>query len=351
MLAGSAALAALGSLVLAQPALASAARPTAPGAASIQPVTITIRTIPALAGVRFTLDGASLVTGRGGAVSHTEGHNFSRHTLRLVDTRIGTRSRRYRFARWAGQRDPNQAFLTTVHGLPMRASYTVTAGFGVRCPVTPYFTDQHGYPLDPRRIASAIVRTDTGRPASLLPSGTSWLRCGRAVYRGSALSIENVRYAVQSVMMSGTNIVHSGVERFSPARNPDPNIVGYFHNLTIAAHDALFGGGTGTVALVTMPNHTVRRIPLGPGHATTLSNLPQGTYQVDVKAGSAIISAQSLRLSRNQSVNLTAVSAADLATIGGTLLFIAAGLPLMSGARRKRILALLRRRRREAASA
>jgi hypothetical protein len=353
-LAGSAALAtALGSLAVAPPALAAAKAPAGPAHASLQPwpVTITIRTLPALPGIRFTFDGTSLVTGPGGVVSHTERHNFSKHTLTLVSTRIGTAGRRYAFARWAGQRDPNQAFVPTVRGLPMRADYTVTAAFGALCPVTPHFTDQSGRPLDPRRITLVTLRSDTGRPASLRPAGTSWLRCARAVLRGSALSSRVVRYSVQSVMYSGTNIVHAGVQRFSSARDPEPTIVGYFHDLTIAAHDALFGGGTGTVALVTLPDHSLRSVPLGPGHATTLSNLPQGTYRVDVKAGSAIISAQSLRLSRNESVNLTAVSRGDLAVIGGTVLFIAAGLPLLSGTRRKRVLGLLRRRRRTAASA
>jgi hypothetical protein len=345
-LAGAAALATiLGSLALAQPAMAAGAQAasTATGSRQPWPVTITIRTVPPLAGVRFTFDGQPLVTGPGGTVSHTERHNFSKHALSLADTRIKTPSRHYRFARWAGQRDPNQAFLPTVRGLPMRASYTVTAAFGVRCPVTPYFTDQKGFPLDPLRITAATLRSDSGRPARLDPTKTSWLRCGRAAYRGNTMASRNVRYSVQSVMFGGTNIVHAGIERFSPRRNPNPTIVGYFHNLTIAAHDALFGGGTGTVAVVTMPDHTQRRVSLGPGHAVTLRNLPQGTYRVDVKAGNSIISAQSLRLSKDESVNLTAVSRGDLATIGGTVLFIAAGLPLMSGTRRKRVLGLVRR--------
>jgi hypothetical protein len=100
-----------------------------------------------------------------------------------------------------------------------------------------------------------------------------------------------------------------------------------------------------------MPDHSVKRVPLGPGHAATLLNLPQGRYWVNVKAGSAIISAQSLRLSKNQMVNFTAVSMWDVGSIGGAVLLVAAGLPLLSGSRRKRVLGLLQRRRREAASA
>ena len=336
-----------------QCALAGAGAPARPEQAALQPwpVTITIRTVPALAGVRFSFDGATLVTGRHGVATVTERHNFSLHTLRLLNTRIAKTGRRYTFARWAGQRDPNQAFVPTVRGLPMRADYTVTAAFGARCPVAPHFTDQHGAALDPGRITQVRIRSDAGRTIRLSPSGTTWVPCVLAAYVDSAMRKDDVRYSVQSVMVSGANIVHAGVERFWPVRTAHPTVVGYFHDLTIASHDALFGAGTGTVALVTQPNHLVRRVPLGTSHSATLSNLPQGQYRVDVKAGSAIISAQSLRLSRDQSVNLTAVSRADLATIGGVALFIVLGLPLLSGSRRRFLLGLLRRRRKEAASA
>ena len=354
--------ASLGSLGLGHSVLAGTARPASPASpagpagpagVSLQPwpVTITIRTVPALAGVRFTFDGTTLVTGRGGVAKQTERHNFSQHTLSLLDTRINKPSRRYTFARWAGQRDPNQAFLPTVRGLPMRADYTVTAAFGAACPVTPHFTDQHGAPLDPARITQVSIRSNAGRTLSLSPSGTTWIPCMTTVYAGSTLRKRPVHYSVQSVMISGTDVVHAGVERLWPERTPDPAVVGYFHDLTVTAHDALFGGGTGTVALVTLPDHVVRRVALGAGHAATLRNLPQGEYRVNVKAGSAVISGQTLRLSKDRTVNFTAVSAADLATVGGIVLVVVLGLPLMSGARRRRVLGLLRRHREEAAPA
>lgn len=352
LIAGMALAISLVSLGSGQCALARAGAPARPAQAALQPwpITITIRTVPALAGIRFSFDGTTLVTGRRGVAAVTERHNFSLHSLRLLDTRVSKPGRRYTFARWAGQRDPNQAFVPTVRGLPMRADYTVTAAFGARCPVTPHFTDQHGSALDPGRITEVSVRSDAGRTTRLSPSGTTWIRCVTASYVDSAMRKEDVQYSVQSVVISGANIVHAGVERFWPGRTARPTVVGYFHDLTIASHDALFGAATGNVALVTQPNHLVRRVPLGSRHSVTLSNLPQGEYRVDVKAGSAIISAQSLRLSRDQSVNLTAVSRADLAAIGGAGLLIVLGLPLLSGSRRRYLLGLLRRHRAEVAS-
>jgi hypothetical protein len=343
----------LGSVALVQPALAAPGLPAGPAYAYSPsfPVTLTVRTVPALAGVRFTFDGKVMTTGGRGEVSRTEPHNFSRHTLRLVDTKISKGDRRYQFVRWAGQRNPNQAFRPTVRGLPMRANYTVTAAFAVQCPVTPRLTYQDGSPIGPARISMLTVRSDTGLAARLNPAGSAWLTCQTPIYRGSTIISHPLTYSVQSVETSGTNVVHAGHERFQPAVNASPEIVGYFYNLTITAHDALFGNLTGSAAIVSLPNGSVRQVLLGTGHTATLSRLPQGYYSVKVKAGASIVSAQGLRLSRNETVNLTAVSAADLAAIGGTLAVAVTGLPLLSRARRRRVMGRLRRQRKEAVSA
>ena len=354
MLAGGAVLAGcLASVALAQPALAAPGLPAGPAHpySPSFPVTITVRTVPALAGVRFTFDGKVMTTGRGGEASRTEPHNFSRHTLKLVHTKISRGDRRYRFVRWAGQRDPNQAFRPTVRGLPMRANYTVTAAFAVQCPVTPHLTYQSGGTIRPARISLISVRSDTGLAARLNPAGSTWLTCQTPIYRGSTIISHPLTYSVQSVETSGTNVVHAGHERFQPAINASPEIVGYFYDLTITAHDALFGNLTGREAIVTLPNGLVRQVLFGTDHTAALSNLPQGYYRVKVKAGASIVSAQGLRLSRNETVNLTAVSAADLAAIGGTLAVAVAGLPLLSRARRRRLMGRLRRQPKEAVSA
>jgi hypothetical protein len=336
--------AALSGVMVITPALAVVTpRPARAATVAPSPVTLTVRTVPALPDVRFMLDGAALTTGGDGTAAHTGQHNFSQHTLRLLDSTVVQHDRRYRFTRWAGQRDPDQAFGATVDGLPMRADYTVTAAFSVWCPVTPRFTGQHGRVLDPAHIAQVTVRSDAGQSASLRPSGTTWLQCSRPVARSSTVRSQQVQYSVQNVMVSGTNVVHAGIERFWPARTRAPRITGYFHDLTITAHDALFGGGAGREALVTLPDHTVVAEPLGPGHTATLRNLPQGSYQVRVKAGGAIVSTQTLRLSRDVTVDLTAVSLIDLLALGGGLFAAVVGLPLLSGSRRRWVTGHLQR--------
>ena len=345
----------LGGAAAAPPAFAAPSAGAGPVRGSVQPwpITITIRTVPSLPGVRFVFDGKPIVTGPQGSTSVTEQHNFSAHTLTLADTELTASARRYTFVRWAGQRDPDQAFRPTVQGLPMRADYTVTASFAVMCPVSPRLAQQDGAALEATRVTQITLRNNLGQPATLRPNGTTWLSCSWPVFRDSLLSTTDLQYSVQSMLVSGSNTVHIGVERFKPSRTPNPELTGYFYALTITAHDALFGSAVGSYALLTMPDRTVRRVPLGPGHVATVSNLPQGNYQVQIKARGASVSAQTFRLSKDQTANLAAVSRGDIAVVGGALLAGLVGIPLLSRTRRRRIFAFLRhpaRSRRRAAT-
>src|SRR4029077_16033419 len=245
----------------------------------------------------------------------TERHNFSEHTLALKQTEVGVSGRRYTFLRWAGQRDPDQAFRPTVHGLPMRADYSVTASFATACPVTPRLVEQNGTSLPAGQVSRITLLSSLGQTVTLSPSGTTWLPCASPAYRDSLLSSHSVQYSVQSVVVGGTNVVHAGVERFSPGQTPEPRLTGFFYALTITAHDAMLGGALGSYALLTMPDRTVQRIMLGPRHTATVGDLPLGDYQVQVKAGGATVSAVTVHLSRDETANLTAVSRIDIVIV------------------------------------
>ena len=342
---GAAALACVTAGLAATPAWAAPAQQRGTAGAALQPwpITLTIRTVPALPGIRFLFDGVPLITNRQGETSFTERHNFDPHELSLTQTAVNTAGRRYTFARWSGQRDPNQALRPTVRGLPMRANYTITAAFTVSCAVTPRLVKQDGAPLPTAQVSRITVLSSLGQPANLSPSGITWLPCAAPAYRYSQLSSNDVQYSVQSVIVDGSNVVYAGVERFSPSDTATPALRGYFYSLTISGHDALFGGALGDYALLTMPNGTVRRVGLGPRHSAVVSGLPIGTYQVQVKAGSANVPRLTVHLSRDQTANLTGITRIDLLTVGAALAIGAVGAPLLSRTRRRRLRAVLRR--------
>jgi hypothetical protein len=295
-------------------------------------------------------DGTPLTTNAAGRASVTEQHNFGLHTLALARRATAGGDRRYSFSRWTGERDPAQALRPVLSGLPMRRSYTLTAGFTVLCPVTPRFVTQGGAPVSPVRVSTVTLRSSTGQQVPLSPRGTTWLPCARPVDSDSVLLDSAVTYTVQSIMLSGANVAKTGLQRVQPGRGAHPDLVAYFYNLTITAHDALFGNATGAVALVTLPDHSVRRVPLGPLHTATLDGLPQGYYRVSLAAGHAIVSAQGFSLSRTTTVDLTVVSAGDLALIGGAVVAAFGCLPLLRRRPRNWVRNALRYRRREMSS-
>lgn len=342
---GAAAITCLSASLAARPAAAATAQPQGSAVASLQswPITLTILTVPAVPGVRFRFDGMRLVTNREGVTSFTERHNFLPHTLGLEQTAVDVSGRRYTFVRWAGQRDPDQAFRSTVYGLPMRASYTVTASFAVACPVSPRLVKQNGAPLPARQVSRITVLSSLGQTATLRPSGITWLPCASPVYRDSSLSSRDVQYSVQSVLVGGSNVVHAGVERFSPSQTSSPKVTGFFYSLTITAHDALLGGALGSYALLTMPDRTVRKVEIGPQRIATVRGLPIGDYQVQVKAGNARVSALTVHLSRDETANLTAISRIDILIVCAALAIGIAGAPLLSRTRRSRMRARVRR--------
>lgn len=301
------------------------------------PVSVLLRTVPSLPGTRFSVDGKIFTAGVDGTVAVSLEHDFTQHTLALLTPTIATADHRYAFNRWEGQRDPNQAFRTVVTGLPWRAPYAITAAFAEQCPVTPAFTDQHGAPLDVSALDSATVRSDAGQISALPVRGTSWLTCSVPVYAGGALVTRPLGYRLQSLMTGGTNIVDAGKQSFQPSSNPRPTFVGLYFNLTVTAHDALFGGTTGRQALLTGPDHRQHAIAFPARHTATFVHLPRGDYSLTVSGTSGIALSKPIRLSRDSSADVAVVTGADLGSSAACGSVIAVSLPLVARHRRRRL--------------
>jgi hypothetical protein len=304
------------------------------------PVTLTIQTVPPIAQVRIAVDGTLVRTDSHGRASYTVEHDFRGHSLALVDSAINTATARYRFVRWAGQRDPDQAFATTITGLPMRANYTITAAFRVQYPVAAHLADAAGKPVDLTRISSITIMRDDGTtfdyPRTTTAIAPLWLDGQVPSYGRTVLGLDLVSYSVHSVVINGVNVVDAGRQRFEPATTREPAIVVAFHDLTVRAHDALFSTGLGAAAVITFPDGTVRTVPFGADHVAVLDGLPRGDYRLDITSGRGIVLTRTLRLSRPTSADLVVVSYLDLATVVGGLILVAVALLLIGRAGRLR---------------
>jgi hypothetical protein len=307
---------------------------------------MTIHTVPALPGIAFLFDGNPLVTNRAGVASVTGQRDSRLHSVGVVPFTLPSGNRRYRFTRWKGESDTAQAGRITLSGPFMRRNSTLIAGFTVLCPVTLRFATQDGEAVSPGRVSLVSLRSSTGTQASFSPRGTTWLACRRPVDSGGALRLVAVTDAVHGIVISGANAAKTG-QSIQPGAAASPDLVAYFHDLTITAHDAIFGNATGDVALVTLPDLSVRHVPLGPTHTVTLDDMPQGSYSASVATGHAIVFGEDVSLSRAATVDLTVIGAADVAVTGGPVVIGVLCFLLLSRKRRIWLWNALHYRRKE----
>ena len=308
------------------------------------PITLTVRTVPALPGLRLAFDGTVRRTDAAGRVTFTEEHNFRPHQLGLLDTKVNSPDRQLKFVRWAGQRDPLQAFRPTVTGLPMRMSYTVTAAFAVQYRVSIGLIDGHGAWVPPGRVSDITLRSGVGSAVRVQPGATFWLDAVVPSYRNSAIALVDEVYSLTSVMVGGTNTVDAGRQRFQPAHKTRPVFRTKFYDLGITAHDLMFSGRTGTAALVTYPDGTQHRVEFDANGHARLLNLPRGSYRITLDGGGTTVPSQ-LVLSRNAEVDLPVLTHRDYGVGVLAIAGLGAGLLLVGRGRLLIALAAARRRR------
>jgi hypothetical protein len=331
----------LASLTAAAPASAADKSPRPHPHRAPWPITITVQTAPPLASVRLVVDGNTLTTDAAGRAQYTREHNLDKHALTLLDTLVDQPDRHYRFTRWVGQRSPDQAYRPNLTGLPMRADYTITAAYTVAFPVSSAFVDDHGTPIGGERISEAKLAADNGQTFDVPATGPLWLDGSVPVYRGSKLSATEVSYALRSMVVDGAASSDGGRQRFQPAKTTNPSFTVRFNTLTVVAKDALFRNPVGDQVTVRSASQAVRTAPLSSKHATTVSELPNGPYSVDVRARGVVLDGE-LNLSKDQTLNVLVITRRDMAAIGVGLILLAAGLLVIG--RRTRFWRLLRRR-------
>jgi len=321
------------------------AAPANPAVAQQRPwVTVTVQTVPALPGVRMRFDQWSMVTNEDGRASVTVAHNFASHTLELIDTTVTASDRRYEFVRWAGQRDPDQAFLPTLTGLPTRMNYTITAAYSVHFPVTTTFRDEEGEEVRPDEVTSVQLRSDAGKTVDLTPGETTWVLGVMPSYTRGVVHLSDVSYSVHSVIVRGSNVVDAGRLKFDPSAGKDLVITIPFHRLTVRTRDAMFGGPSGSAVKVTGPDGVTYTIGLWEDGTTVVPRLPRGKYLLDLQGAHGIVMSREVSISRDIEVELVVVGWIDLVVVILSGLTLAIGLLLVGRPRwRRAVGAALRR--------
>ena len=250
----------------------------------------TIQTVPAVPGMRFAQDGHRVKTDRNGR-AHLPPR--ARAVPRVLDTEVAP-GVRAKFDRW--YRGGRIAAINLYHR------------------VTARFIDQSGNAVDPRAVTSVTLRGSDGGRHVLTRGRPLWLQGNRIVPESQGRRSTALRYAAEKVIVAGSNVVHRGQQRFTPAANPTIQLRLLLFAVRVTVRDALLGFPIGSHIRLQYPNRRERREALGPSADLTLTSLPRGSYRVGVDA-LGISSSRPVALSRDQEVDLRVISWLDIAVV------------------------------------
>jgi hypothetical protein len=309
-----------------------------PGVASaVSPAmkTVEIVTTPPTPSARFALDGTPLVTDARGAVRIALPRSSVPHRFELLNPSIDAPDATAKFVRWHGQQNSDQGYTPVLDGVRIDHTLHLRVAFQVSRSVRFAFVDQAHHPVDPRRITSLVLRSDTGRSQSLRPDAAVRLVSVRPSAGDGQLVARDATYSVQSVTIDGANVVNVGEQRFRPSQLNRPlEVVVLLRSAHFRVVDRLLGTPVATVVRLTYPDGRREEHPTDANGEVVLENLARGAYTVTA-AGQAYAIDKQVTLSRSQFVDLPVLSYTDALIGGAVAVVLLAGLVAL-GRRRSR---------------
>jgi hypothetical protein len=288
-----------------------------------------IRTIPAVPGATFVLDGRRLVADRRGLlVAQVRNLGGATDRLRALEVHLGPDALA-RFKQWHGHlnvlpsrqhRGELTKALTATYDLYYRVRFTFTDDVGKR-------------PPDP--IREVRLRASTGVVQTFRPTAAKvqwrWIWGKRVVPYHDSLQVKNVYWVIDRVGIDGSNVVNRSQQKIVPSavvRRIFPIHLLYFA-AKIHARDAVFPLSASSKVKLRFPDGTIRTYPLSHGRLT-LKALPRGNYEVK-PVGLGIGFWAPVELSRNQVIDVKLISYLDIAVIA----FFLAGVAFALAAARR----------------
>jgi hypothetical protein len=321
-------------LALTQPASARSAP---------HPLVLTVQTVPPVAGVIVTLDGARAFVSQADGVVVVEVAASGTHTLALTLPREDEQTR-YTFVRWG-----DESF-EPVRQIRLHENHTLSVGLQVSYRTRIAFADPAGRPLDAGRVSHVTLSGPDAEVVMLNdPYPPMWLHTPLpAKHMGdNGLHVVTVPYSISSVNYDGLNVASTGQERYVPAAGGTWVVHLRLFRLTLHAKDALFGTSLSRQVTLTSPSGQQQQLRLDrTGQVSLVAG--RGNYVARVHAA-GFAAPVPIALSRSQTADILVVTPVDLVFLGFAALAVIAAL-FAIGRGRRRLLGYYMRRRSSAIS-
>ncbi len=279
---------------------------------TIVPGTVQVQTVPALAGVQFTINSQVQTTDASGLVEFTFDHIGGYHIQVVPPAESADANVKISFDRW------NDNDVSQYHLFQFPTHRVLQAGFLLSYPVNLKYTDKARQAVDPSRITFARIRA-AGTFYSLTDPSKAWLPNNVILHRvGGYLENKTAVYYLDNVTIAGTNVVNQGQQRYQVSPNATWWIQLFLYPASFSAQDALFRFPVGSGIVLQYPDGAQRELQFDRlGGQVQLDSLPRGIYRASVRGTKGLEPSIPLSLSRARDFQLIVISRLDLAVLLG----------------------------------
>jgi hypothetical protein len=287
----------------------------------ILPAEVRIQTVPALAGVAFTMDGRQFLSGPDGTVSISI-PKAGLYRLTVNAEQYNNPDQRISFSRWLDED------YHPFHEIMVPTNKAIVVGLNVFYKVDQTFVDLSGTPVDPKRITGITIKSAQGDIFNYQQGQTQWVPASRIARRSTGLEQTKLLYSVMGVTVDGSNVVIAAQQRFYTAPKLVWKIALTLYAIQLNGRDLLFGSPAGTSVTLKFPNGRSESYPLNQAGLANISYLARGIYQVQLTGTKGLDNVNPVALSKNQVVTENVITYLDLEVTGAVGLLIALGLLL-----------------------
>jgi hypothetical protein len=278
------------------------------GVLTIRPAKLTIRTLPPLPSIGFSLDGRHFYSNEQG-IAQIEVATSGTFPLQVLPLAAGTEGApvQIKFDRWA------DGVFYPEREVTIRSDRTLDVGFALSHQVGLAFVDRAGEPVDPARISSLTLKSSTGTRYTYSDATPKWRTANRVARLSNGLEVTPIQYSVESLIVDGTNVVNQNQQRYIVTGTETWTVELLLYSMRVRASDAVLGFPLGIGIELTYPDQHTKFFAFDENNEVYVTSLARGQYKVRVAGASGMAPLTPVSLSRDQDVMLKVLSTLDMA--------------------------------------
>ena len=275
-----------------------------------------IQVMPPLAGVRIIVGGEELQSDPQGVIRVAAGER-SELPVRVLPWTSPDSTQIAEVERWGDNVFQAERTLDV-------PGNDLSLGMRINHLITIEFVDLDGNPLDVGRVESMSIKSSLGNTTEVRAGEPTWLRGNRIIRTPEGGASSPVIYAIESVMVDGSNVVNRGQQRFETDRSRW-SVEVLLYALEITVRDFIFGTPIISAVRLEYPNGLTQEFDLGPEARVALESLARGDYRATAVGGGVAIN-QPLKVTGNNRIELRVISILDILFVLGVGAILIVGL-------------------------